>query len=481
MIKKISAYLLKNGSPKETILKNTFWLLLGQVFGRIIRTALIVYAARILGAGSWGSFSYALSLAAFLSIFSDLGINAFTTRELSRKETKNSSLLSAGFFVKFIFTFLLILFAFIFSSYLSPLEEARGLIFIAVLIFAFDSVRDFGSSLTRAAEKMEIESLINILTNLMIAILGFIFLYFFKNSFSLAWGYALGSLSGSILMIFAVRKTFLSFLGKINFSDIKKVLSLSLPFSVMSVMGAVMINTDIVIISWMLGAESTGLFAAAEKPIQLLYLLPSVFAASLFPMMSRISENKNGEFKKVFEKSVSTILALALPISLGGFILSKEIIFLLYGPAYLASSLSFAILSLTIFIIFPSIIIGNAVFALNEQKKLIAFSLFGMLGNIILDIVLIPKFGITGCAFATLLNQFIINAYLLFRVKKMISFSLFPYLKKIILASLIMSALTLSLSYFEFHLISNILLSSIFYLALLILFKEKLLLSFLKK
>ena len=71
--------LLNNSSPRQTIIKNIFWLFSGQTIGRLLRALLLIYAARLLGAESWGAFSYALSIAAFLSIFADLGINGIMT------------------------------------------------------------------------------------------------------------------------------------------------------------------------------------------------------------------------------------------------------------------------------------------------------------------------------------------------------------------------------------------------------------------
>src|SRR3989338_6661756 len=84
MFKKIRTLLFENQGLKQKIAKNTFWLFFGQIFGRLIRAAIVIYAARILGPASWGAFSYAMSFAAFMSVFSDIGISAIVTKESSR-------------------------------------------------------------------------------------------------------------------------------------------------------------------------------------------------------------------------------------------------------------------------------------------------------------------------------------------------------------------------------------------------------------
>jgi len=480
MFKKIS-FLFLNHNPKQTVIKNSFWLVFGQTIGRLIRAGLLIFAARLLGSASWGAFSYALSVAAFLSIFSDLGINAFITRELSRQKEKAFKLISAGLYLKITVVIFLASIIPPLSKFLTNIEEAKSLISLAVLIFAFDTIRDFAFAINRASEKMEIESLVNIFTNITITVFGLTFLFIYSSSSALILGYALGSLLGSIAMVFFIKKHLFYFFSKISFQNIKEVLRLSLPFSVMAIMGAVMINTDIIIIGWFKDAIETGLYSAAQKPIQLLYLLPASLAASVFPSLSKFATENKESFKKIFEQSLVFSILIALPISLGSFINSKAIILLLYGQEYFLSYPSFAILSLTLFIIFPSIIIGNGIFALNEQKKLIAFSLLGIFGNLILDLILIPKIGIIGCAWATLINQVVINSYLLYKIKKITNFSLFSYLKKIAIASFLMAVFSFSLNYLNINIIINITSSTLLYLSLLFLLKEKMIFSLIKK
>ena len=84
MFLKIKNWLFSNQTISQTIAKNTFWLFSGQMIGRLLRAAIVIYAARVLGAASWGAFSYALGIAAFLTIFSDIGINALITKQTAR-------------------------------------------------------------------------------------------------------------------------------------------------------------------------------------------------------------------------------------------------------------------------------------------------------------------------------------------------------------------------------------------------------------
>lgn len=98
-------FFLKNQTLRQTVFKNTFWLFIGQISGRVLRAAIVIYAARVLGAPEWGVFSYAISIAALLTIFTDLGINAMLVKASARlepiaAENHRRQIISTSLFIK---------------------------------------------------------------------------------------------------------------------------------------------------------------------------------------------------------------------------------------------------------------------------------------------------------------------------------------------------------------------------------------------
>ena len=81
---------LENRGIRQTIVKNTFWLALGEGIGRILTAALLIYVARVLGAEEYGMFTFAFAFVSLLVIFADFGLSPITIRELSKdKELEN--------------------------------------------------------------------------------------------------------------------------------------------------------------------------------------------------------------------------------------------------------------------------------------------------------------------------------------------------------------------------------------------------------
>ncbi len=420
MGKKILGWLLNNRTTEQTIAKNTFWLFAGQIGSRLLRAIIVIYSARILGASSWGAFSYAIGIAAFLTIFSDIGINALITKEASRNPNLKNRYLSTALFIKLFLLIIFIIGVAIAAPYLSNIKEAAGLIPIIIFVFAFDTLRDLGSALSRAMEKMEIEAGINIFTNLAIVILGFTLLSISPTSQSLAIAYALGSGLGLVAIFFALRKHFSGLLKNFTFSLIKPIVTTAWPFGLMGLMGVVMLNTDIVMLGWLVPPEWVGFYSAAQKPIQLLYVLPALLASSVFPVMSRLAKSDPTALRLLLKKYTRIVLIVAVPVMILGFILAVPIITTLFGSAYLPAATSFRILILTVIIVYPATLIGNAIFAYDHHREFIKFSIAAILGNVVFNALLIPPLGIEGAAISTLFTQLITNAMIWRKARKII-------------------------------------------------------------
>lgn len=474
MVTKIKEFLFQNKNTSQTVAKNAFWLFSGQFLGKLLRAVLVIYAARVLGPASWGAFSYVMSLIAFMLIFLDLGMTAIVTRESSKDIENSKKYFSTVFFVKIVLLILGILILIFGAPFLTKIKEAKSLLPIAAVILIFDSLRNFGFSLSRAMQKMQLEALNEIVTNLFITAFGFYFLYRSPNSGGLVVAYLIGTAGGFSITLSAFGHYFKDLLTHFDFKIIKSILSASLPFALASFLGAIMINTDLIMLGWMRSAEELGFYSAAQKPVLLLYVLASLLATSLFPALSKITADKE-KFKALLEKTLAASLLFAVPAAVGGLILANQIIPVLFGNEYQPAVLTFQILMATLIIIFPSVIISNALLTQNKQKNFIKFSVLGAFGNVLFNFILIPFFGIVGCAISTIFTQIIANAFIWKKMKGVSDFKILPGIKKIIIASLAIIPILLFFKSIGINLFINIAIAIAFYFVLLKIQKEDLL------
>lgn len=429
MLKRIKSFLLENTSTRQTILKNTTWLLGGQIIGRLLRATIVIYAARVLGAHDWGTFSYALGIAAFLTVFTDIGVNAYITRELARGTGLERQYLGTAFAIKLILIFIVCGITLTLLPWLSIDEQSKILIPILLLVFIVDTIRDLGSALSRALERMEIEAGVGIFTNFAIALLGFILLRSMGSATALAYAYAIGSGLGLLAMIGILWPYCKGISRTIQLHLAPEILRTAWPFGLLGIMGAVMLNSDIIIIGWLRTVTEVGYYAATQKIILLAYVLPGMVASSVFPVTARLVGTNPEKAKLILEQATTLMLIIAIPIAVLTILFAPWIIELLFGVAYLPGLTTLKILALTMIIVFPSTILGNALFAYNRERHLATFVCASIATNIIFDLLLIPTFGIAGAAVGTIITQLISNIWLYITIKKINNMKILPQLK----------------------------------------------------
>jgi len=453
------------------IIKNALWLFSGQAIGRVLRVILIVVAARVLGATNWGVFAYAMSLTATFTVLSDIGINALLIRENNRNSKLITKYLATGLVIKLLLIFALSVLVVLFQDVIMRVPEASIFIPLIIIIFTLDSLRNFVSALARSLERMDIEAKGQIVTNASIVGFGLLFLSIYPTSSALVLSYVVGTFIGLMTIFIPLRNYFRGLIKEFNRKLVREIIVSAWPFGMVSLMGIIMINTDILVLGAMTSATEVGLYAAAQKPIQLLYLIPSLLVAAFFPTLSREAGEKD-QFRDTLEKGLRSVYLFAIPLSIGGVLAARSVISLLYGPEFLMSYLSFALLSLTFLFVFPLSFFTSALFAQNKQKSFYGYLVVGVLMNIILNIILIPYIGIAGCALATLVVQMLLFIYGTIMLKKSLSFRVFPNIGRIIASAFVMALVVIGLLFIQAHALIIVGAGFISYLLMLIVLRE---------
>ncbi len=423
------------------IVKNTLWLTGGEVTGRLIRAVLVIYAARTLGASDWGTFSYVLSLAALFTLFANAGLGAVLTRELVKYPAQQAQYFSTSFFIKLFFLLIAFLAVIFLTPIFTKIDLPQNLIILAAFLVAFDSLRIFSFSITRALEKMHLEAIVNIITQITIVGLGLWALITISTIESLALAYAVGSGIGLIAAIFVIRDWIKKITSNFNKLLVKKIIYTAWPFALLGMLTGIILNTDIIMLGWLRDAKDIGFYSVAQKIILVLYTLPALIATSSFPAFTRLAGKDKKAFSDLIVKSLKAIFMLSLPLTIGGVIVGFDLIDLIFGSTYHASVTTFQILIFSLVINFPIAIIGNALFAYNKQNEFIKYSTLAAGSNIAFNFLLIPIWGIEGAAISTIFTQLISNTFIWFKMKQVNDFKLGNRLNKILLATIIMGVL----------------------------------------
>ncbi len=403
---------------KKTIIQNMSWLFLGELIGRVIKILLVIYAVRLLGTSEWGMFSYILSFVTIFINLTDIGLNTIVVKELVSKDQEKFSYFSTAFYIKLCLLLLSAVVIFI----TIPYEFIGNNITIVVSLFLFsffETVRDFTMSLSRAEEKMKYEALFKILSNIIIGIFGFCFLYLASTAKNLSIAYALGAfLSFIVSGFFLFRKNkfiFSSFSKKL----IQPLLSLTWPLAVILMTTTVIFNTDILVLQKYKTLSDVGTYSATQKLIFLFHIIPQVILGAVQPAMTKLRTHME-EFKSFYKKVFIILMGSSAIISILVIVFPKYILSLFYGDDFISGSTALQILSLSLVPVFINYLSVYTIVAFDTQKKLLWGNIIFVVTNIILNLLLIRSYGIIGASLATTLSLSLICVYNTYQMKRFI-------------------------------------------------------------
>ena len=212
-----------------------------------------------------------------------------------------------------------------------------------------------------------------------------------------------------------------------------------------------------------------GWYGASYKIIESLMFIPMVYTAAIFPVVSSFHSLKKS-LDILYQKSVKYSIMLGLPIAAITTIFAQEIIDLLFGSSYYPAVVALQILIWTIPFLFLTYLFGTILISIDKQNLILKTTGVAMIFNVMLNIILIPKYSYVAASVVTVLTELIgsiICIYYLSRYITPINFK--KILIKPILATLIMSAILLLKP--NLPLIVLVISGVLIYTILLILFK----------
>ncbi|HOI90165.1 MAG TPA: flippase [Candidatus Rifleibacterium sp.] len=391
----------------KKIVINIFWLSLDKVIRFGVGLFVGVWVARYLGPNDFGFWNYAVSFSAIFGAFANLGLDSILVRDLVYQKQEANELLGTAFYLKF-FAGLLAILAATLSAVLFVESDKAGMalmVFLSSLGFVFQSlfVIDFFFQ-SKINSKYSVYA-----QNISFLLVSMLKIYLIYNSGTLKAFSALVSvemcLSGVFLLWFYQRLNNNVLHWRYSFGIAKNFLKDSWPLIVTYMAYIVYTRIDQLMIGTLMDSVSVGIYAAAYRIYELPLFFVMVFAQSVSPTLIRLHSEKKSNYIRYYEllSSASTVAGYLL---LAMFLLFSDLVVTrLYGIAYQESSGVLKVLAFAQVFMFNAFLRSAHLTINNKQFYLLISTILAAFFNILLNTVLIPSFGLTGAAWATVATQ----------------------------------------------------------------------------
>lgn len=384
-----------------------------RVAGIVVSLATIGFITRYFSRAEWGEFSIILAFGGIFAVLADLGLYQMMVREISREGALENKIINNIFTLRLfssLFIFVLApVFSFLFPySNLTRIGIALGMIGFWFLTDVQVLIGIFQKHLRM--DKVALAEFAGKIIQLLAVV------WFIKEELSFLWivlTVVLGGLA-NFLIIWRLLAGHAKLRLEFDFSFWKDIWIKSRSLAVANILVMIYFYANAIIISIFWPAEDVGIFRLSYKVLEGLIFLPTMFVGLIMPLLSRFALTDFSAFKKIFQRAFDILMIFGWPFVLGGIIVSPQIIQLLGGGQYQESIPVLKILMAAVGFIFLGTLFSYGLIALEKQKILLKISAVGMVLNLVLNLVFIPKYSFLAAAWITVLTEGLVLALMFF-------------------------------------------------------------------
>ncbi|MCX6121357.1 MAG: flippase [Ignavibacteriales bacterium] len=378
--------------------KNFILLSSSEIISKALGFLTTVLIARRVGVDGLGDIGFVLAVYTYFTFLANPGYDTIGAREIVRKDIDSSRIINSIFILKFwssilAFLFLLVVcFLIPFSPSVKQLLMLQGLSLLTIP-FAFQFF-------FRGGNQMQVVAFSRLLQSGMYFITVFIGVHGISDLIRVPIAFGISTVTG-FLPMFGLIRQHCSLHLKVKVEQLRSIFIAALTVGAASICVQVYLNMDTVLLGFFKTSREVGLYISAYKIVTLASVIPSLVFASYLPYLVSLKNTTAKEWRTF----VLTMFIIGLPTGIFIGIYAPELIAMLYGSTYNDAVLPLRLLSLDIIAVFLSVTFAQPLLLLGKEKKYLSIVAWSAGLNLLLNLFLIPLYGMTGAALTTIFAE----------------------------------------------------------------------------
>ena len=393
-------------SNKKKFISNTIWILLERIVQMIIQLLVGLVSIRYLGPENYGTISY---IGSFISLFNSictLGLDGIVIKHLIDEPENTGEIVGTSIVMRIISSTISII-GILIMIYIVD-DGNKNLLFLTILqsiylLFMSFEIIDFWFQSKLNSKYVSIAKTIATLIVSMWKV------YLLATSKSLAYFSFSTTLQYIVIAVLLIYLYFKQGGETLNVSIIraKNLIKESYHFILSGMMVVIYTQMDKIMIGKMIDKEQVGIYTAASNiPGMYSFIFMAIINSSR-PIILETKRKSNIEYLKKIKQLYSTIIWISIFISIIMAFSSKLTMYILYGKSYLVGSDVLKIATWSNIFSILGTARGIWIVAENKGKYVKKYLMWGAIVNLVLNVFMIPIYGINGAAIATLITQIV--------------------------------------------------------------------------
>jgi PST family polysaccharide transporter len=391
------------------VVKNSVSLFIAAVLNRGAGLIVAALVARYLGPASLGAYAVVMGFAGLAFMVAPLGQRYVVIRELARDKSQifpywlNSSLVT----ILSALALGIILNLFVhFAGYDRAVLMST---FVVSLFLPIEGLRLIALSVLQGMDRMEYQS-VSILIGWGIGLCVFWFLlHSGVGVVAVFIGLGLFQFTAWLILSWAIlREAGWSRAARklrFNYYLCRTTLRASFPFAAQDFLTTALLRVNVMILPMLISLTAIGMFDAADRVRQTSAMIIPLITMAILPTLSRTFVIDPKRAVLLLEKALKLLWIVIFPIIFFIAIAPDEIIHLLYGPGFEAAIPVLRVVIWTQAYLVANVVLHQIMMASDNEIAMVRHSALSLGVIITLTLVLAPRYGPVGVAWATILTQ----------------------------------------------------------------------------
>jgi O-antigen/teichoic acid export membrane protein len=396
--------------------------MLSQVVRRTARFFFLFLAARKLGPEAFGIYALLVAIVETLSVVTGEGLADYLAREISQNPSLARELYKRVTLVRCFLALLLAPLAIVLLHFLKyPAEIQRDAALLFLVLFARGPLAS-SQGLFRAAHRTSLLIWMEALQGGVLLGLGFYLLTRETGLHAVIWAELGAGFAGALGAILVARKLWRN-LPSVHVPW-RTIWNATATFNVFPLITNIYDRIDIVLLSIIDGNAAAGLYALPYRVLTMLQIIPFGLMAAILPALASRVPSKSD--KQVCMRMATVLCVLSMFPALILTLLAKPLVLLVLGNSYAACR---PILRLLIWATIPMFLnygLNTFLLARDKERAFLRTSSICAIANIVLNLLLIPRFGYYAAAAVTIVTEGLLLIQNLAIIRKTFDFIALP-------------------------------------------------------
>jgi O-antigen/teichoic acid export membrane protein len=373
----------------------------GDALARIIAFGATAYVATRLGPGPYGVIAVASAIVLYFSHVADFSVEVLGARALARDPARVDTLVPPLVVARLLLAAACIVVLTIVGLVFLP--QPKGIV-LAVTSLGLLPVAASTRFVFLATSRPVAAALARVIGELLFFLTVLAIVRDTNDLASVPLSRLAGEGIAALLLVALLRRSGYVLPVRHDPGQVKPLFAGALPLVGHAILGLAIFNSDLIFLDVLKGERAVGVYAAAYTLVSFLLNVGVVYGNILLPALTREGVDAARQ-RTLFDTAMVQVLAAALPLAVGGYLLADGLIGLVFDPQFADGVPALRVLIWSIVVAWVRNVVQMGLIARDQQAFVLRTSVWSAVANVALNVALIPPFGLIGAAVATLATE----------------------------------------------------------------------------